>query len=775
MTERAALRRRALRPAAVALATWVAAAIATVVPDAVMVAGGLASMAFLAVTAFMFRRAAVIGVAAVALACGAAASAGVASVAPLRAQVDALAVTGGRHLELEAVVTGRIDPSADGGAWFDARATSLEAGRRRLVADIPVRVGVDADGRRALARTGVGSPVRLSGRALPSDPGERAVIVLRAGEVVSASPPPGAWAWFQNIRERLISSTRGLPQPGAGLIPGLAVGDTSALDPATEASMNASSLSHLTAVSGANCAIVVGAAFALFAACGAGRGVRVIGAVLVLGGFVCLVTPEPSVVRAAAMAAVAMLALALGRPAIGIAVLSTAVVVLLIVDPWLSRSIGFALSAAATGALLVLARPLATGLERWMPRPLALAIAVPTAAQLACGPLIVLIDPHVPLLGVGANMLADPAAAPATILAALACIAPFPWVQDGLTALAWIPASWIAAVARTSSSVSAQNLPWPDGVVGAILLATVGAAIGLVIVRPQRVPRLTALSTAAMAVVTGLVLGQTTVSTVAGPLTVPAGWQVAMCDVGQGDATLWRSAGEVALVDTGPDPEPLRRCLRTLGITHLDLLVLTHFDLDHVGGTAAVTGEVTRVLHGPVDAAADQRLLDRLSAGGADVQQARAGMTGVLGDTRWQALGPPPRVEPGNDASIALDVAGTGFPRTVLLGDLGEQAQAALVRRVDIPRVDVVKVSHHGSADQDADLYRRLHARIALIGVGAGNSYGHPTASLLSILAALGTTVGRTDQEGILAAWQAPESGLTLWRQRPPAGADSSP
>ncbi|MFN3949570.1 ComEC/Rec2 family competence protein [Microbacterium sp.] len=760
-----------MRPVTVALTTWAAAGAATAGSDAGVLVGILAVLTVLATVLFGRRRRATIGVAAVALACATAAAGGVAAVAPMRAQIAALELEGGRHLDLEVTVTGRVDPSADGGAWFDARATSLVAGRTRLSGEIPARVGVDAEGRRALVGVGMGSLVRVTARALPSDPGERALVVVRANEVVSASPPPGAWGWFQGIRDALVSSTRGLPQPGAGLVPGLAVGDTSTLDPDTEAAMNAASLSHLTAVSGANCAIVVGAAFAVFAALGVRRGVRVGGALAVLAAFVCLVTPEPSVVRAAVMAAIALLAVALGRPAIGVAVLAAAVAVLLILDPWLSRSIGFALSVAATGALLVLARPLATGLERWMPRSLALAIAVPTSAQLVCGPLIVLIDPHVPLGGIAANLVADPAAAPATIAGALACIAPLPWLRDGLTALAWIPASWIAAVAHTTTTSTAQNLPWPEGVTGAALLAAVGAALSVAVIRPRRLPRITALCTAAMAVVTGLILGQTTVATVAGPLTVPAPWQVAMCDVGQGDATLWRSAGAVGLVDTGPDPDALARCLQTFGIAHLDLLVLTHFDLDHIGGTSAVLGRVDLLLHGPVDDASGQRLLDGLTAQGARLQQAATGLTGTLGDTRWHALGPPPRAEPGNDASIALDVSGAGFPRTVLLGDLGEQAQAALLRRVDVPHVDVVKVSHHGSADQDADLYRRVSARVALIGVGAENSYGHPTASLLATLAALGTTVGRTDLDGSLAVWEGSDDSLNLWRERsPPRG-----
>ena len=748
----------------VAGTTWVGAGVATSVPNAILLAASCAVLSCV-ITAVLVRwRHPALAVAAVALACAAATAGTVASLAPVRSQIAALQAEGGRHLELDVTVTGRIDGSADGGAWFDAVASTVRAGDAAVAGAIPARVLVDAEGRSALTRASMGSVVAVTGSAIPAEPGERAALVVRAGAVVSATEPAGVWAWFENLRDGLVASTRGLPQPGAGLVPGLAVGDTSSLDAATETAMNASSLSHLTAVSGANCAIVVGAAFALLALCGASRGLRVVGAFTVLAAFVALVTPEPSVVRAAAMASVAMLAFALGRPAIGIAVLSLAVTVLLVIDPWLARSLGFALSAAATGALLLLARPLAGGLERWMPRALALAIAVPTSAQLVCGPLIVLIDPHVPLLGIAANLVADPAAAPATIAGALACIAPFPWLRDGLTALAWVPAAWIAAVAHTSASVAAQNLPWPDGLPGAALLALVGAAVCLVIVRPRRVPRLVGVATAAMAVVVGLVLGGTAVRTVAGPLTVPSAWQVAMCDVGQGDATLWRSGTAVALVDTGPEPEALARCLTQFGIERVDLLVLTHFDLDHVGGSPAVIGRAALVVHGPTDGDADQRLLDRFEAAGARLQEATTGTSGTLGATRWQALGPPPSAAPGNDASVAIDIAGMGFPRTVMLGDLGERSQAALRARVDVARVQVVKVSHHGSADQDAGLYRALHPAVGLIGVGADNRYGHPTEKLLAMLTALGATVGRTDRDGALAVWVDGDGGLALWR-----------
>ncbi|MFW8745825.1 ComEC/Rec2 family competence protein, partial [Mesorhizobium japonicum] len=131
----------------------------------------------------------------------------------------------------------------------------------------------------------------------------------------------------------------------------------------------------------------------------------------------------------------------------------------------------------------------------------------------------------------------------------------------------------------------------------------------------------------------------------------PPDWEFGLCDIGQGDATLIRSGDRIALVDTGPDPAKLRACLGELGIHHIDLLVLTHYDLDHVGGTEAVVGEVDRVLIGPPSDAGDVRLAAELRAGGAAVDQVSVGVQGELGAVGWEVLWPPPTgVEPGNPA-----------------------------------------------------------------------------------------------------------------------------
>ena len=694
---------------------------------------------------------------------------------PMRAGLADLALDGGRAVEVSAIVTGKVERRLPGDHVFDAIATRIVTGVIGHDTRVDVAIRVQRDDVDRWDELDVGARIEASGTARAADPADRAVLNVRATSGIRVlSAPGGMLASTSALRRALVAATAGLPAPGAGLVPGLAVGDTSAVSAELDAAMKSSSLSHLTAVSGANCALVVGLAFGAAAMAGASRRVRVLVGMAALGGFVLLVTPEPSVVRAAVMAGVAMLGVLLGRTGVGMAVLSLAVAVLLIADPWLAPSLGFALSTVATASLLLFARPLAAGLERWMPRALALALSVPLSAQLACGPLLVLIAPSVPVYGVLANLLAGPVAPVATLLGLAACVsAPLPWLQSGLTAIAWVPATWVAGTATTFSALPGEQLPWAEGWLGAAALLATGLAIGVLIAvdgaraRWERAARATA--GALVAVVVGVSVGAVALSTVLGHWTVPERWAILACDVGQGDAVLVRSAGMVALIDTGPEPEPLRACLSRVGVDAIDLLVLTHFDVDHVGGAAAVAGRVTTVLHGPVAEGQDQAVLDALTASGAQSVEARVGMSGALGQASWRILWPPDqsRAFPsGNDASVVVEVTGGDLPSSLFLGDLSASPQRALAASGAIlSDYDVVKVAHHGSADQDAGLYETISANVALVTVGADNDYGHPRRETLDLLDADGATIGRSDVDGVVAVW-ATRSGLSLWRER---------
>jgi competence protein ComEC len=730
---------------------WLAAGVAIGLPDAAPATAVIVALVAvgLAIAATRWRRFAL-----PALAVGAAALV-LSSVAVLAAAHEphdlVEAAEGGRSLDLEVTVGGRTT---------DGRFAGVITGTR-----VPVLVFADAG-----TAPPIGSTVTLRGRLERTDPGEDvAFLVFPRGGVTPAGQPPPLLAWAHGIRSSFLETSRALPDPGGGLLPGLAIGDTSRVPAALDAAMKTSSLSHLTAVSGANCAIVVGAALAVAALLGAPLPVRLGIAVVALLGFVVLVTPEPSVLRAAVMAGLALGAVALGRPSLGLPVLCAAVLVLLVADPWLSRSYGFALSVLATGGLLLLSGPLAAALSRVLPAGLATLLAVPLAAQLACQPVLLLLDPSLALYGIPANLLAEPAAPAATVVGLLACLLGpvLPPVGTALAWVGWLPASWIAAVATLFAGLPGARGIWPGGPGGVALLILLEAA-ALVAVMGVGRPRQVARGVCVIAVVayTAAVVGSAAVTRVGRP----PDWQYAMCDVGQGDATVVRSGGEVALVDLGRDPALLRACLDDLGIQRLDLVVLTHFDLDHVGGAEAVIGRADRVLTGPTDGADDERLRAAFAAARAVVEQVEIGDRGVLGELEWQVLWPPPRgVTPGNPASVTLDFSCPQHAclEAIMLGDLGEESQARLMGAADPGRVDVVKVAHHGSADQSAAFYERLDATVGLIGVGADNDYGHPTDKLLGILASTGTTALRTDLDGLILLAPGDTPGaIDVWTSR---------
>lgn len=693
---------------------------------------------------------------------------------PVRAAVDS-------NADVRAVVTvlsAPVEAQSFGGAStrirFTGTITSLAVAGTTHAVSVPVVVYAAIP--RPPAGLPIGSSVRISGSLAQSDPGEAAAVdMFGRGAPELVTGPPWWLAWAGELRERLSRAASDLPGDGAALLPGLAIGDTSAVSDDLDAAMKASSLSHLTAVSGANCVLVIACVMLIGGAAGLRRGVRVTLSLVALAGFVVLVTPEASVLRASVMAVIVMISMASGRPSRGLPALLLAVILLLLVDPWLSRNYGFALSVLATAGLLVLSGPLARALSRWMPGSVAVAIAVPLAAQLACQPVLVLLSPSLPLYGVPANLLAAPAAPVATFAGLLACLLlpVLPGVASAFLYLAWVPSAWIAAVATATAEFSGSRLPWWGGVAGALLTAILTLVTLATVLRGNRPSRmrLRPAGVALLVVFFGAYSGVLIGTGVGRALTFPADWQIAACDIGQGDAVVVRDRGSYALVDTGRHPAPLTQCLRTLGIEHIDLLVLTHFDADHVGGIDAVVGMVDVALVGVPDGPGDERLLRRLAAAGADIRPAWTGDTGTLGALGWRVLWPvrgSAVMQTGNDGSVTIEFGGLGI-RSLFLADLGEESQRAMQAASRPSPVDLVKVAHHGSGDQSAELYAGLSATLGLISVGRDNGYGHPTERLLDILGSSGTLPLRTDTHGMLVvAPAASGSGaLTVWTERP--------
>ena len=596
--------------------------------------------------------------------------------------------------------------------------------------------------------------VRAEGLLRAAEAGDDVAAVLSGrGDVEVLSPPSRVQQVAGRLREGLRAAAAPLPDAEGGLLPGLVVGDVSRLQPEVEQDFRTVGLTHLTAVSGTNCSIVVGAVLLLAMRLRLGLRAGPVLAGLALVGFVVLARPEPSVLRAAVMGTIGLLGLATGTRRTAMPALCAAVLALLLIDPDLAGTAGFSLSVLATAGLLVLAPPWTDALSRRMPRWLAAAIAVPAAAQVAVGPVVVAISSQFGLLTVPANLLAVPAVAPATVAGVLAALLAPVWLPAAQAAawLGWLPTAWLVLVAEVGARLPGASVPWPEGMTGALLLAAVTAAVLPALTRRRLRLGLLAATTGVVVATAGLHAAR--------PAWPPPGWTVVACDVGQGDALVVRTGpGSAVVVDAGPDPPAVDRCLRRLGVRRVPVVLLSHLHADHVAGLPGVLRgrAVGMVQVGPVDEPAEQRERVEQWAAQAGVPLVRPGLGEVraVGPVRWSVLAPVrafrgTRSDP-NNASLVLRVEVDGI-RVLLTGDVEPEAQADLVRRgVDV-RADVLKTPHHGSAYQDLAFLEAVGARVVLTSVGEGNTYGHPSSLTLAHLTRGGALSLRTDLSGDLA------------------------
>lgn len=569
---------------------------------------------------------------------------------------------------------------------------------------------------------------------------------------------------FGLVRQAFLDNLAGLTPDSEGLLAGLAIGDTSKLSELAQDNMKIVSLTHLTAVSGANCAIVIGLVFLLLGRLALSRLTKTLVSMSALILYVLLVGPEPSVLRAATMASVVMFAHLLGRRGGATQALALCVIILLIADPWLATNYGFQLSVLATLGILELAPAMASRLSARMPKWLALTLSVSTAAQLACLPVLLQLQAGLSTYSIPANLLAEPLVAPITVLGILACLSSpiWPWLSSFLCWVASFGAWIILEIARHFASAPAATLDWPTGIVGVIG----GAIVLLLIVAWMRSSRGSIRTGASLSIgiLAAVIIGGCSSQQLQSASWPPSDWSVVSCDVGQGDATVIKSMGLIAVIDVGRKPGPIKKCLDRLRIDKIDLLVLTHFDLDHVGGLdgALESRTVDKAL---ITSFNDERpaaaiTWRKLSSVASETIKAGTGLSGTFGDFAWQVLSPHPgaaEAEDSNDASVTMLFA-SGQLVFLGLADLGERGQMRLANESagwlgdgfgDIPLV--VKVAHHGSRDQYPELYEHLKPRIALFSVGASNEYGHPTDRSLEMVRSTGSSIFRTDTQGSIA------------------------
>ncbi|AWB84499.1 ComEC/Rec2 family competence protein [Corynebacterium liangguodongii] len=349
-----------------------------------------------------------------------------------------------------------------------------------------------------------GASVRIDAAATESDVlGTTQVALHGALEVVRG--PEGLAGWAHHVKQVFADAVTSTVGPASqGLIPGMVLGDTSLQSPEEEQAYIDTGLSHLSAVSGSNVAIVTSAAAVIAAACGAGLRGRVAVAAAALAAFAALVGPEPSVLRASVMGLVGLVAVLASSTTEPIHALCLAVIGLVMVDSNLAVSYGFALSVVATAGIVALSPHLTrlfapTG---W-PEIVLRALSVALAADAVTMPLVASMSGEVSVVSVVSNLAVAPVVAPVTVLglcAVVLALAPG-GLEEPLLVLIEPMTAWIHAVAQAGARLPAATVEaGPLGVV----VCYGWVAAGLLLGRPRATLGVAVAAAIALAVGPGL-------------------------------------------------------------------------------------------------------------------------------------------------------------------------------------------------------------------------------------------------------------------------------
>jgi competence protein ComEC len=535
-------------------------------------------------------------------------------------------------------------------------------------------------------------------------------------------------------------------------------------------------------VSGQNVVLLSLLGIALMAAAGVPHPWRLLILAFLILAYVPLAGGGPSIQRAGVMGLAGLAALAASRPSSRLFALALAAGVTLLINPRATADVGWQLSFVAVIGISLLARPVRARLAALGPAGAEATglhglildgVAVTLAASLVTAPLMAFHFDRISLSTLVANVAALPAVAPSMwlgmISAALGLLwsglsLPFNLANSLLLAYIAQVAAWFGRPSWAVAEVGIGSMPVLILVylalatlVGAVLWATKGCAAEEGGNLRPATNRRGALQRATAPVLVSAVLLIAVLVLLPGDgrrdLGRPpeGGARIEILDVGQGDATLIRPYGtDPILVDGGPPGGGIESALVSAGVERLEAVVATHADLDHIGGLYEVfeRHEVGRYLFDGTP----RDLRSQAGAAGSELRTVSAGESMSLGPLRIDVLWPPPRTpdfippEDRNDRSIMLLLSLKGF-RVLISGD----AEAEAVP-VDPGPLDVLRTAHHGSDDAGLEDFLRLSSpRLAVISVGADNSYGHPTEDTVAALKAAGSELLRTDLDGTVS------------------------
>jgi len=691
----------------------------------------------------------------------------------------ALRARPGTHATVDGYVAGV--PRRNG----DEVAVRVDAPAGRLVVVAPEPVG----------ELPVGSELRAQGVLVPPEPWREAslrrqgiAMLLRTDRIISLpGRRTGLTGWIDEVRSRAeVALGRGMPDRESALARGFVLGEDDRIDSSTREDFQRSNLTHLLAVSGENVILLCVLAWPLLALLGLTLRARLVGALCLIAIYVPVTGAGPSIQRAGVMGAAGLVAALADRPRSRWYAVLLAAAVTLAINPRADDDVGWQLSFAAVIGIMLWAKRLAAlispGSRRGSARrALAEAVAVTAAATIATAPLMAEAFDQFSPAALPANVLAAPAVAPAMWLGMLTGI------LGQLPLLPVEPINWLDSLCLAYISQIAHWLAAPNWALLTVHLrsawAVIAAYAGLLVamelllrwLKYRREARAAAVGQPAFAEETSTNIFASEAS---GSLRRMAGWPavavavlavgiavvwpfhsgkaagppatdlvVRVLDVGQGDSILLQPPGsKPVLIDTGPPDDGVEDRLHELGVSHLGAIVISHDQSDHAGDLGALLSSVRvdRLIYGRDDS----RLRRAALAAGTQPFQLAEGSALDFGALHLTALWPP-RVLEGEtreDPNLLCLVLLARWRHFSML--LTGDAEAEAVP-MDPGPIDVLKVSHHGSDDAGLEqLLERSVPKLAVISVGEGNSYGHPTAGTVSELRSHRILVMRTDRQG---------------------------
>ncbi|HLF78830.1 MAG TPA: DNA internalization-related competence protein ComEC/Rec2 [Dehalococcoidia bacterium] len=561
---------------------------------------------------------------------------------------------------------------------------------------------------------------------------------------------------------------RSMPEPESALARGILLGERASIPRDLTQDFNDAGISHLVAISGYNVMLVAGFAVAALSWVLGRRQATVLAMALAMV-FALFVGATPSVLRAAVMAQVVLGASLAGRPnsARGAVLLTGAA--LTAWQPSLIDDVSFQLSFAATLGIVLIARPLEVRLRAVMPGAvgmLAEPAAVTIAASLAAQPIIAASFGRLSLVALPANLLALPAFPVIMLTSAMTALGGFVSQDLGraLGDVTYLPLAYLAWLGRTAAGLPGSSTSLGDvGSFEGAFVFTGLAAVAIALARwwrrptPDLAPTLRfrpALWAAAIIVVLSGFVWRDALQAGESDL------RVSILDVGQGDAILIETpAGHRILVDGGPSGDRLNLALdRELrsSVHRIDLMVLTHAQDDHVTGLVSILEryDVGAALTSPMQGktAAYEAWREAVRENNVPLREGVAGeWVDLGGGARLEVVSPPPRLLEGtdddvNNSSVVLRLV-YGEVSFLLTGDLAAEGEAALLGSGGTLGSTVLKVGHHGSDGSSTPVFlNAVGPRLAVMSVGADNTYGHPSPTTRLRLA--GVPLLRTDQHG---------------------------